>query len=260
LIFTSQGTFYAQLNPTLPPFNDLRVRQAVNFAVDRKRLIALTGGIGEVTCQPLPPNSEAYRAYCPYTVDPNKAGTWAAPDLARARRLVAASQTMGEPVTVYIPSYWPFGDGGARYLVSVLDGLGYRAKYGGVVDYNKLMNKGTQIQAGFAGWATDYASPGGFFDNVLTCAAYKQKLSNNAAIGGFCDPAIDREIARAHALQDTDPQQASILWRKVDHDVTDAAPWVAYTNPGWYQLLSKRTGNFRFNPEYGTLLDQLWVR
>jgi ABC-type transport system substrate-binding protein len=51
LIFTPlTGTLFAQLNPTLPPLNDLRVRQAVNLAVDRKRLLALSGGVGRVTC------------------------------------------------------------------------------------------------------------------------------------------------------------------------------------------------------------------
>ena len=81
------------LNTTLPPFNDVRVRQALNYAVDRNRLVAINGGtITRASCQ-IPPGVDGYKRYCPYTVDPDSTGTYHGPDLAKARRLVAASGT-----------------------------------------------------------------------------------------------------------------------------------------------------------------------
>ena len=59
------------------------------------------------TCQMLPPGFQGYTPSCPFTVNPNSAGTWTGPDLAKARRLVAASGTRGMKV-----EFW--GRAGAR--------------------------------------------------------------------------------------------------------------------------------------------------
>ena len=66
-------TFYVFLNTRVPPFNDLRVRRAVNYAVDRNRMGDLRGGpqLEQPSCQVLPPTLDGYRRYCPYTIRPN---------------------------------------------------------------------------------------------------------------------------------------------------------------------------------------------
>jgi len=50
------------------------------------------------------------------------------------------------------------------------------------------------------------------------------------------------------------------MWAAVDHELVDAAPWVPLYNLRGLELLSKRVGNYQFNPAYGSLIDQLWVR
>ena len=50
------------------------------------------------TCQMPPPGLQGYTRSCRFTADPNPAGTWTSPNLARARRLVAASGTRGMKV------------------------------------------------------------------------------------------------------------------------------------------------------------------
>ena len=94
--------FYLVLDATRPPFDDKRVRQAVAFAYDRGPVVDASGGslAAAATCQLLPPNSPAYRPYCPYTLNPTRGGAWTAPDLAAARKLVAASGTQGMHVDV----------------------------------------------------------------------------------------------------------------------------------------------------------------
>jgi peptide/nickel transport system substrate-binding protein len=139
----------------------------------------------------------------------------------------------------------------------VLNSIGYRASFRFAPDGNASGERG--IQAGFNGWIADFATPSGFFVPTLTCrAATPAGGSANAA--AFCDPAIDREIARAQSLQTSDPERASRLWAKVDHDVVDQAPWVAFANGVAFLYRSNRVGNYQFNPQWGVLLDQLWVR
>jgi ABC-type transport system substrate-binding protein len=54
--------------------------------------------------------------------------------------------------------------------------------------------------------------------------------------------------------------RASRLWTELDHEVTDEALVVPMVNFFGADLVSKRVGNYQFNPEYGALLSQLWVR
>ena len=92
------GTWFASLNTSLRPFDDVRVRRALNYAIDRAAIARLQGRaeLAPPTCQVLPPNFTAYRPYCPYTRSPSADGRWNGPDLAKARQLVEASGHRGK--------------------------------------------------------------------------------------------------------------------------------------------------------------------
>ena len=97
-------TTYLFLNTRQPPFTSLKARQAVNYAIDRARIIQLlhldSPGQATPTCQVLPAGSPSYQPYCPYTAGPND-GAWHGPDLAMAARLARESGTTHVPVTVW---------------------------------------------------------------------------------------------------------------------------------------------------------------
>ena len=101
----------------VPPFNNLDARRAVNYAVDRHAAAEDAGGGSEPTCQILPPDFPGYRRYCPYTAHANAKGAWTTPNLAEAKRLVAASGTKGMAVDVW--SYAPTASSG-RYIARLL--------------------------------------------------------------------------------------------------------------------------------------------
>jgi ABC-type transport system substrate-binding protein/DNA-binding SARP family transcriptional activator/sugar lactone lactonase YvrE len=253
------------LNTTLPPFNDVRVRQALNYAVDRNRLVAINGGTinAEVSCQILTPDIDGYKRYCPYTVNPDSPGTYHGPDLARARRLVAASGTKGQAVTIWFYDI-PIGRANGAYFVSVLRSLGYKARL--VTVPHSSSDWRPNRQAGVAGWgAADYPSPGDFFSAVFTCSSRLESPNLNENFAFFCDRAVDAQIARARSLQTTDPSAASALWTTIDREVTDAAPWVTVKVTDSTDFVSRRTGDYKFcwlsgGWLTGACLDQLWVR
>ena len=75
--------------------------------------------------------------------------------------------------------------------------------------------------------------------------------AQNANPAEFCNPAIDREIARAQALQTSDPEAASRLWAKVDRDITDQAPWVAFANGVVLEVVSDTGRQLPVQPPVG---------
>jgi YVTN family beta-propeller protein len=100
-------TSFAFLNTTIPPFNNIQARRALNYAVDRAQAVRQRGfgRTARVTCQILPAGMPGFRPYCPYTISPNSTGDWTAPDLAKAQQLVQASGTLGQTVTVWEPPH-----------------------------------------------------------------------------------------------------------------------------------------------------------
>jgi hypothetical protein len=121
-------------------------------------------------------------------------------------------------------------------------------------------------QAGVGGWGADYPSASTFFSN-FTCGGYDlAHPDENLNTTGLCDKALDAEVARARALQTTDPPAASSLWRTIDRQVTDQGVWVVIRSEIDSELVSRRTGNYTYcwlaatSGSTSACLDQLWVR
>ncbi len=149
------GTGYASLNTRLPPFTNIKARQAVNYAIDRARIIQLDDfapGQATATCQMLPPDFPGHQGYCPYTTGAGD-GAWHGPDMAKARRLVRESGTTNAPVTVWSFNNVP-GKAAGSYLVGLLDDLGYRASLHAVSEdrfWTDLYNPRLKIQVSIGG-------------------------------------------------------------------------------------------------------------
>jgi len=258
------------LNTRLPPFDHVAVRRALNYAIDRDAVIRLWFGPRYLlpTCQILPPNFPGYRPYCPYTLHATRGGTWTAPDLAKARQLVAASHTRGAKITVWAfrdELHSGFASRMARYFASVLSRLGYRASAkvlptGAGPYFAHVGDSRNRAQIGFIAWAPDYPAASNFFNLMFTCRSFRPGDPNQLNITGFCDGRIDAKIKRALALQANDPAAAGPLWAEIDRAVVDQAPWVPTHNTKWITFVSKRVSNYQFNPEWAVLFDQLWVR
>jgi ABC-type transport system substrate-binding protein/DNA-binding SARP family transcriptional activator len=257
-------TDFVTLNTHAAPFDDLRVRQALNLATDRKAIVRLFGGPDVATplCQILPDTIPGHVPYCPYTRAPSRTGHWTAPDTARARRLVAASGTRGTAVNVLTQPGSTSDEPTARYIVRVLRQLGYHAhlralppaeRNAAITDYRRPPQIVTNE------WIADYPSASQWITQQLSCAAWNPpgRLFNPAE---FCDPLVDRWAAEATRLQFTSPVAAGRLWARADRRITNLAPWVPTVTESETDLLSRRVGDYQYVPTIGTLLDQLWVR
>jgi peptide/nickel transport system substrate-binding protein len=244
------GDEYASLNTRAPPFDDVRVRRAVAFAVDRGALARKWGSGAQPLCQIVPASVPGHVAYCPYTRRPNAAGTWSAPDLAKARALIAASGTKGMTVNYYAEVN-VVGKPGLvdTYMVSLLRRLGYK------VALHRAGPNTTfeHLQIGTGSWWAD----------VPSASQWTRLLACDSLIQGkprFCDPGVDRLTRRAQRLQMSDPAGANRLWARADRRLTDEAAWISVIQPAWVSVVSDRVGGYHYVPTIGVLVDRLWVR
>jgi ABC-type transport system substrate-binding protein/class 3 adenylate cyclase len=251
------GVSYLMLNTRRPPFNDLLARRAISFALDRRKLVSITGGglLAQPTCQVLPPTFQGYRPYCPYTRGHN-AALWNGADLAKARNPAAASGTRGATVNLLVQAGDAPGLRTAHYIASVVDRLGYRGH---------VLVKGDAFAASIAphaqfggyqlGWLQDFSAASDFALPLFSCGALDGRGAN---VSGFCNARIDRLAAKAGA--EPSAAAAGEAWARVDRAIVNQAPAVPLYTLRAVDFVSKRVGDYIYNPEYGVLLDQLWVR
>jgi YVTN family beta-propeller protein len=262
------ATNYLFLNTRQPPFSSLKARQAINYAIDRGRLIRLfhlsSPAQATPTCQILPTGFPGHRPYCPYTADAGD-GLWHSPDMAKAVRLARQSGTTHVPVTLWTVEGGLANDEVKSYLLGLLKKLGYQATLRTLAPdqfYVKAGDPTGKIQAGLAIWVPVIPTASDFFTPTLSCRSFNQHRARTYNLAGFCDPHADQLANNAQAAQQTDPAAARKLWAQVDRHVTDQAPWVPILNRGESVFVSARAGNYQEFPYYGgpLLLHQMWVQ
>jgi peptide/nickel transport system substrate-binding protein len=253
------GTEFLQIDTRVAPFDDLRVRRALNYAIDRDRVARLFGGasLARPTCQILPPGLPGYRRYCSYTRDPRRDGRWAGPDLATARRLVAASGTAGARINV-----WAVNDDCCipasvfHYVAGVLRALGYRTHVRVVSSsaHSKRLEKSEHdVPLIPITWFGGELGAADFLQTWFACDGAETH-------GRFCDPQLDRLMRGALSLEGTNPRRAAAAWADVDMRVADAGAAIALVTPREVELVSSRVRNYQFHPIWGFLADQVWLR
>jgi peptide/nickel transport system substrate-binding protein len=261
-INTLTAMWYVPMNTNLPPFNNLKARQAVNFAIDRNATVKLFGGkvLAQPACQIIPPGFAGYEPYCPYTKHPGK--KWSAPDMAKARRLVKESGTAGQKVTIIVQDL-PVDRSVGTYLQSVLKSLGYDASVKAIsqnIQFTYIQNTNNKVQISVTQWYQDYPAASDFLNVLFGCDTFHPGSDSSVNIAGFCDKTIDAAMKHAMTTSLTDPAAAATEWAAVDKAMTDQAPAAVLFTPKYIDFLSKRTGNYIFNAQYYWQQNLSWVQ
>jgi peptide/nickel transport system substrate-binding protein len=259
---TLTAFWYAPMNTRLAPFNNLKARQAVNYAIDRNALVKIFGGpkLATPSCQVLPPGFPGHVDYCPYTKNPGK--KWSAPDLAKAKQLVKESGTAGQKVAV-VSSDDEVNKATAVYLQSVLNSIGYKASVkpiSGNIFFTYAQNTKNKVQINVQQWYQDYPAASDFLHVLFGCESFHPGSDSSINIAGFCDKSINAKMHHALATALTNETAANAEWAKIDKLVTDAAPMATLFTPKHIDFLSKRVGNFTFSKQFYWLVDQSWVQ
>ena len=257
VVFRPQPTTaYVGFHLDTPPFDDARVRQAINYAIDRDQVVDLLGAADyRPACQILPPNFQGFEPFCPFTLEPD-AGVWSSPDLDRARALIEDAGAVGEKVTVWASTGdLPGAVETMRYVVEVMDELGLHASPKVVDDVDEYVGAvyGGEAQTYLFGWIAGFPSAGDVIPPQFTCGS-------PANASGLCDEELDAAIEEAQRLQATDPAGANAAWTEIEHQLVEDAVWAPVANFGSTYAFSARTENVQVHPQWGILLSRLWVQ
>jgi peptide/nickel transport system substrate-binding protein len=259
--------WYLPMNVNLAPFNNVKARQAVNYAIDRAAMVKIFGGtqLAEPVCSFLPPNFPGHVDYCGYTkgATPAKpAKAWASPDLELAKKLVKESGTAGQAVGIVVSDDDVNKQMGV-YLQSVLNSIGYKATVkpiSGNIQFTYIQNSKNKVQISVTQWYQDYPAASDFLDVLLGCASFTPNSDSSINMAGYCNKTLDAKMAKAKALGATDAVAANKLWGQIDQEVMADAPVAVAFTPKQLDFISSGTKNYLFSLQYKMFVSQMIVK
>jgi peptide/nickel transport system substrate-binding protein len=240
------NTYYFWMNINEPPFNKLKVRQAVNWAIDRKALQNLVwGGLGRPTENVLPPTYPSYRKISLY-----------GHNIAKAKSMISAAGANGAKVTVWTRNVSDAVTA-AQYYTSVLNQIGLNASLNVLpraTYYTTIGNVDTHAQTGWARWLEDYPHPLDWFDVLLNGNRITSQDNNNYA--WYKNKKTDAQIESLKKAPILTPA-VNARWAKVEKQIMQQAPWAPWSNRVFPEFFSKSMGCIHIQLLYGIDLARL---
>jgi ABC-type oligopeptide transport system substrate-binding subunit len=245
------NTAYVALNTSRPLFKDnIPLRKAVNYAVDRRALLAQAGYLaGKRTDQILPPGMAGFRDANLYPLK--------GPDMNTAKKL-AQGHTGDGKVVLYSSNRSP-GPLYAQVLEFNLKQIGLDVEtklFSRAVQIQKEGTRGEPFDMTVESWLADYADPFDFIDILLNGKNIQDANNNNYAY--FNDPAYVKKMNAAAALAGPARYKA---YGNLDIDLSlHAVPWIARANGNARILVSKHVGCYTYSAIYGTVINAVCMK
>jgi peptide/nickel transport system substrate-binding protein len=259
--------WYLPMNVNMAPFNNVKARQAVNFALDRAAMVKIFGGdkLAAPVCSFLPPAFPGHVDYCQYTAGgsvESPATAWSAPDIEKAKKLVEESGTKGQKVGIVVSDDEVNKQMG-EYIQSVLTEIGYKATLkpiSGNIQFTYIQNTNNKVQISLSQWYQDYPAASDFLYILLSCASFTPGSDSSINMSGYCNKAFDAKMQKAMELGLTDPAAANKMWGDLDKEVMAEAPVAVAFTPKQVDFVSKSTKNYHFSKQYKMFVSQLQVK
>jgi dipeptide transport system substrate-binding protein len=231
---------YLAMNTSRKPFDDVRVRRAVNMAIDKATIVdAVYQGAGAPAKNPIPPTLWSYNdAIQDYPYDP-----------AQARKLLdEAGLAQGFDTELwYMPvsrPYYPNAKRVAELIQTDLAKIGVRVHL--ITDewsrYRARLQAGEPSMALF-GWTGDNGDPDNFLNVLLGCAATRTGGNN---IARWCDKDFDTLVAKARIIADRATREQ--LYKDAQVIVHREAPWVPIAHSVVFMATRKGVTGFKMDP------------
>ena len=235
------SNYFFWMNTTQEPFNDVKVRQAVNYAIDPAALERIYSGRLEAGQQILPPGMPGYKRLNLYPHD-----------LKKAKELIAEANPSDKEIVVWTNNESPSDDAGTYYQ-GVLEELGFKVELKILSPDNYftvITNSSTpELDTGWANWFLEYPSPNGFFQPLLSEESIAP--TNGTNLPRFADPALSKKVAEL-GEQPIGPQQEA-EYAQLDKEFMEEAPLAPYGTSTAATFVSSAINleNVVFTPSFG---------
>jgi len=233
--------------PNNGPFSNVKVRQAVNYAIDKDAILQITHGAGVAAQCIYPPDLSSFDSSCnPYPHD-----------VAKAKQLMQdAGFGSGFETKFYTDTTDPDPQIGAS-IQQDLAAIGIKTNIVSQEFATFLDTIETPHAApiGWVGWFQDYPDPSDFIDPILSCAS-AVKGGANAAL--YCNKDVDTEAATAKG--EPDPATRIAAYKDIQNRIMADAPWAPFRTQEWYTLVGKGVGGFAIHPVWQYDVRSLWKK
>lgn len=235
------STYYFWMNTTEPPFDDVKVRQAVNYAIDTAALERIYAGTLKGTNQILPPGMPGYEELDLYPHD-----------MAKAKTMIEEADPSDREITVWTDNESPNDEAGAYYQ-DLLDRLGFDAELKTLNADNYFTVIGNlstpDLDTGWTNWFEDYPHPNDFFQPLL--AGESIAPTNNTNFSQTDDPKLNAKIAALGEVKLSSQQEEE--YAQLDREFMEQAPWAPYGNRTVSTFVSSAIDldEVIFNPTFG---------
>jgi peptide/nickel transport system substrate-binding protein len=235
------STYFFWMNTTLEPFNDVKVRQAVQYAINPAAIERIYGGRMKGLQQILPPGMPGFQELNLYPYDVKK-----------AKELIAEANPSDREITV-----WSNNEAEAKevstYYAGVLEEIGFKVElkilspdnYFGVVGNSSTPD----LDTGWASWFEDYPHPNDFFQPLL--AEESIAPTNGTNLARFADPELSKKITELGEEPLGPEQEAG--YAQLDKEFMEQAPLAPYGTSTSSTFVSSDINleNVVFNPTFG---------
>jgi oligopeptide transport system substrate-binding protein len=208
------NAYGSRMNVTVKPFDDRRVRQALNLALDKGHTARLLSATSVPSHGILPPGMPGRDPDLPPYPR----------DVARARALLAEAGYPDGFEVEYVTLRDEEPEKLAASLQSDLAAVGVRVRIA-VVSFSAYLSS-VQLRTGpafsYAGWIADYPDPTNFLDSQFHSRAISPTSSNNNTF--YDNPELDALLDAARA--ELDPDRRAAMYRRVERILYDDAPWI----------------------------------
>ncbi|MBQ0709928.1 MULTISPECIES: ABC transporter substrate-binding protein [unclassified Ochrobactrum] len=228
-------TGYVTMNVKIKPFDNVKVRQAVNMAINKDRIVRIINGRAVPANQPLPPSMPGYaKDYKGYPYDPEKAKAL----------LAEAGVGDGFETELFVANTDP-QPRIAQAIQQDLAAIGIKASIKSLAQANVIAAGGEpdgapMIWSGGMGWIADFPDPSNFYGPILGCGGAVQGGWNWS---WYCNAELDKKAQEADAIVDpARKQEREAMWRDIYLKIMEDAPWAPIFNEERFSVRSERLG------------------
>jgi len=230
---------YLCLNTEMKPFDDVRVRQAMNYAINRDRIVSFQNGRATKARGALPPGMPAYNPQLfQYSYDPAKAK--------QLLREAGYANGFGRPLTLWYSNASPWIPMAAQSIQEDLRRVGITISTKQTT-YPELKAKAGQrhnIEMAMLAWSQDFPDPSNFLDNLFNSSSISDISSKNRAF--YSNAKVDTMLNAA--LAETNRTRRLKMYEDAEAQIVQDAPWVFLHYTERYELHQPWIEDYTLHP------------